>query len=291
MVEPGERHLVGALAAIRAARASGLTVSPSRWPAARPNTTRSIRSSSRAGWRRGPRRTPPRRPRTGRARRVSGSPSFRIDHLAMIIGRDAAHIVMHGRHHRQRLAGQVDAGEDLAGLGDPGQPLVPASWRSIWSRWRQIWSLCGPTPRPSRISIAIARLTTSRLARSLARRRVALHEALAFGIGEIAALAARALGDQHAGAVDSGRVELDELHVLQRRGRRAAPWRRRRRCRYAPRCTRNRCGRSRRWRAPPPARGSGGRCRRRGTSATTPRHSPSSMIRSIAKYSMKKSAS
>ena len=47
-------------------------------------------------------------------------------------------------------------------------------------------------------------------------RRIALHEALAVGVGEIAAFAARAFGDQHAGAVDAGRVELHELHVLQR---------------------------------------------------------------------------
>ena len=47
-------------------------------------------------------------------------------------------------------------------------------------------------------------------------RGVALHEPLALAVGEIAALAARALGDQHAGAIDAGRVELDELHVLQR---------------------------------------------------------------------------
>jgi ribosomal protein L27 len=50
----------------------------------------------------------------------------------------------------------------------------------------------------------------------LGRRRVALHETLAFGVGEIAAFAARALGDQHARAVDAGRVELHEFHVLQR---------------------------------------------------------------------------
>ena len=50
----------------------------------------------------------------------------------------------------------------------------------------------------------------------LGGRRIALHEALALGIDEIAALAARAFGDEAAGAVDSGRVELDELHVLQR---------------------------------------------------------------------------
>ena len=60
--------------------------------------------------------------------------------------------------------------------------------------------------------------------------RIALHEALALGIGEVAALAAHALGDQHAGAEDAGRVELDELHVLQAAGRRGAPCRCRRRC-------------------------------------------------------------
>ena len=43
--------------------------------------------------------------------------------LAMIIGRDAAHIIMDGRHDRDRLAGQVDIGEDLRRLGDAGQAL------------------------------------------------------------------------------------------------------------------------------------------------------------------------
>ena len=46
------------------------------------------------------------------------------------------------------------------------------------------------------------------------RRRVALHEAFAFGIDQIAAFAAHALGDEAAGAVDTGRMELHELHVL-----------------------------------------------------------------------------
>ncbi len=49
----------------------------------------------------------------------------------------------------------------------------------------------------------------------LGRRRVALHEALALGIGEIAAFPARAFGDQAARAVDAGGVELDEFHVLE----------------------------------------------------------------------------
>src|SRR5215472_11668581 len=44
---------------------------------------------------------------------------------------------------------------------------------------------------------------------------VALHESLAFAIGQIAAFAARPLGDQTAGTKDAGRMKLDELHVLQ----------------------------------------------------------------------------
>src|SRR5205823_10941131 len=50
----------------------------------------------------------------------------------------------------------------------------------------------------------------------LGGRRVALHEALALGIDQIPALAPRALGDQAARAVDAGRMELNELHVLKR---------------------------------------------------------------------------
>ena len=50
----------------------------------------------------------------------------------------------------------------------------------------------------------------------LGGRRVALHEFLAFGIAQKAAFAARAFGDQDAGAIDAGRVELHEFHVLER---------------------------------------------------------------------------
>src|ERR1700733_2793632 len=45
---------------------------------------------------------------------------------------------------------------------------------------------------------------------------MALHEALAFRVYEIAAFAAGAFGDEAAGAVDASRMELHELHVLQR---------------------------------------------------------------------------
>jgi len=50
----------------------------------------------------------------------------------------------------------------------------------------------------------------------LGMRRVALHEALAVLVQEIAALAAHAFGDEAADAGDAGGMELPELHVLQR---------------------------------------------------------------------------
>ena len=50
--------------------------------------------------------------------------------------------------------------------------------------------------------------------------RVLAHEALALAVEQVAALAAGALGDQHAGRVERRGVELHELHVLQRHARR-----------------------------------------------------------------------
>src|ERR1700730_6865272 len=47
------------------------------------------------------------------------------------------------------------------------------------------------------------------------RRRIALHETLALGIGEVTAVAPRAFGNEAACTVNSRGMELDELHVLQ----------------------------------------------------------------------------
>src|SRR6516225_68007 len=50
----------------------------------------------------------------------------------------------------------------------------------------------------------------------LGRRGIALHEALALGVDEITAFTTDAFGNEAAGAVDAGWVELNEFHVLQR---------------------------------------------------------------------------
>ena len=136
-------------------------------------------------------------------------------HLAVIVRRDAAHVVVHGRQHRDRLLGEVDAREDARGLRDAGQPLVQHLRIEMIEVQEDVVLLLAD-------AAALADLDRHRARDDVARGevlgggRVALHEALALGIGEIAAFAARAFGDQAAGRIDAGRMELDELHVLQR---------------------------------------------------------------------------
>src|SRR5690606_19644776 len=45
------------------------------------------------------------------------------DDFAVVVRLDAAHVVVHGRHHGDRLLAQVNAGEDLRGLSDARQTL------------------------------------------------------------------------------------------------------------------------------------------------------------------------
>ena len=54
---------------------------------------------------------------------VIGVASLLRQHLAVIVRRDAAHVVVNRRKHGDRLAAQVDAGEDLGAFGDARQTL------------------------------------------------------------------------------------------------------------------------------------------------------------------------
>ena len=72
------------------------------------------------------------------------------------------------------------------------------------------------TPRPSSISVCSAREITSRLASSIAFGAYRFEKALAHRVEQVRALAATALGDEHARRRQRRRVELHHLHVLQR---------------------------------------------------------------------------
>jgi hypothetical protein len=54
---------------------------------------------------------------------LRGSSPLGTDDLAVDVGRDAAHLVVDGRHHRDRFLGDVDVGEVVADLEHRGQAL------------------------------------------------------------------------------------------------------------------------------------------------------------------------
>ena len=125
---------------------------------------------------------------------------------------DAAHVVVGAGPHRDRREDRVDAGvrhRELARAGELVEDLLRPEV---------------PQVEHDRAVDAAARLDLGRLRAGddVARgqlervRRVALHEALAVLVDQVAALAPAALGDQDPRRVHRRRVELHELHVLQR---------------------------------------------------------------------------
>src|SRR3569833_3040245 len=87
-------------------------------------------------------------------------------------------------------------------------PTITISRSASWMRFFGTTVMSSATvpsgkPRPSLISVCSARGQLHLV------RRVLLHEALAGGVVEVGALAARALGDQQAVALERGGVVLD----------------------------------------------------------------------------------
>ena len=138
--------------------------------------------------------------------------------LAHIVRWNAAHVVVDRGQDRDRLAAKVDARENLRALGDAGQALgqdfrvqmveVKVDVVLLRADAAAFADLDGDRARNHVAAGKVLRV-----------RRVALHETLARRVGEITALAARALGDEHARAVNAGGMELHELHILERQAR------------------------------------------------------------------------
>ena len=135
--------------------------------------------------------------------------------LTLDVRRDAAHRVVRGGLDRDRVRVRLDAQVRAGELRDVGQLGVQLLRREVREVEVDVVGL----------GTAAAALTDLRVDGAgddvtgrevLHDRRVLLHEALAVLVAEDAALTAGALRQQDAHAPDAGRVELEELHVLQR---------------------------------------------------------------------------
>ncbi len=137
------------------------------------------------------------------------------DDLAVEIGRYAAHHVMRGGHHRDWRLGRVDMREFDRDLAYAGQALAYHVVAEMVQLEHHMIAVRPATP--PLVDLYRHRARHHVAAGQVFRvRRVFGHEALAVLVDQIAALASHPFGDQHARAIYTGGMELEELHVLQR---------------------------------------------------------------------------
>ena len=134
--------------------------------------------------------------------------------FSMHIAGYAAHVVVDGRQHRDRFFVDIDAGKNACRFGDAGQTLLDDRRTQVLQMQVNVILEFAHPP-------ALADFDGHRSADDVPGGevfgigRIALHESLAGGIGQITALPAGAFRDQAAGAVNAGGMKLHELHVLQ----------------------------------------------------------------------------
>jgi hypothetical protein len=136
--------------------------------------------------------------------------------LPVHVGLHPAHDVVVARLDVDRLLGDVHAGEVAAHVHDLPQCLVDALARHDGDV--ESHGAVGEAPALVDLGLLGARDYVARGELELVRR-VLLHEALALGVVQVSAFAARALGDQKAVALERGGVVLHHLHVHERRTR------------------------------------------------------------------------
>ena len=139
--------------------------------------------------------------------------SILSDDFTSVLGRDTTHVVVDGRKNGNGLLADIDTSENGGGLRDTGQTLVK--------------NLSGQV-RKLEVDVVLVGTNTTTLAdlhghgtrdnvtrsKILGGRGVTLHESLTLGVEEVTTLTTRTLGDQTSSAVDTSRVELNELQIL-----------------------------------------------------------------------------
>ena len=135
------------------------------------------------------------------------------DDLTVVVGGDTTHVVMHGGQYRDGFLGHIDTGKDGSSLTDTGQPFGEEVGGQVVQM--QVDVILLGTDAPSLPNFHRHGPTNDvATGQILGTGRVPFHEPLALGVAEDATLSTTTLGDETAGTVDAGGVELDELGVL-----------------------------------------------------------------------------
>ncbi len=151
----------------------------------------------------------------GHARNLSGRIQARHLGRAPVVRGHAAHVVVRTGPDGDRIEDRVDAGEGHRQLARPGETAVDALGAEVTQveQHRPVDPAASLDLRRLRARDHVARGELEGV------RRVARHEALSVAVDEETALAAAALRDEDTARIEGRRVELHELHVLQRKAR------------------------------------------------------------------------
>ena len=152
------------------------------------------------------------------------------DHFGIDIGGDAAHGIMRGGLHRHGFMHGVDAQVGAAEIENIGQFALDCGIVDEVGAVAAFFGEVAVHGLRAHIKVNIAAVLDAAASAGLevdgaadhiaggqvlGAGGIAFHEAFADAVDEHAALAAYALGDEDAHAVDAGGVELEELHILQ----------------------------------------------------------------------------
>ena len=133
----------------------------------------------------------------------------------MDIGRDAAHVVVNGRQHWNRLLSHIYAGENLCGFRNTRQLLMQHLGTQMLKVQEDMVTFRTDTTTFADFDSHSA---THHIARGqvLGTWRIAFHECFALRIAENATFTTCTFSDQATRTVDTSRMELHELHILHR---------------------------------------------------------------------------
>ncbi len=138
-----------------------------------------------------------------------------LEDLRADVRRNAAHRVVRRRHDRHGLGHGVDAEVGAGELRDVRELRLEHLGAEVGAVEEDVVLVRAGTATLGDLEHHAPRDDVAG-GEVLDRRGVALHEALAGGVPEDRALAAGALGEEDAESREPGRVELEELHVLER---------------------------------------------------------------------------
>lgn len=133
--------------------------------------------------------------------------------LTGVSGRDTTHVVVDGGKNGNGLLADIDTGENTGSLRDTGQTLSKNLGGQMAQLEEDVVLLSTDTTAVTDLHGHGSGddVTRSKIAGS---GGISLHESLTLGVEEETTLTTSTLSDQAAGAVDTGRVELDELEIL-----------------------------------------------------------------------------